>query len=91
MLLSLTSIAGRTSRVLLADVILWINIASLALYIVSSSLYALGIMRAACHATSDLKFGSCIALSSSSPAIEASKPVAVEAISMSRRRHRYSY
>ena len=32
-LLSLTSTAGRTSRVLLDDIILWINKASLALYI----------------------------------------------------------
>ena len=35
-------------------------------------------MHAVCHATSNLKFGSCTALSSSSPVIEASKLVTVE-------------
>ena len=41
------------------------------------------IMHAACHATRDLKFGSCTALSSSSPVIEASKLVTVEVESWS--------
>ena len=56
---------------LMADVIPWINKASLVLYIASC------IMHAACHAMSDLKFESCTstALSSSSPVIEASKLV----------------
>ena len=35
-------------------------------------------MHAACHATTNLKFGSCIALPSSSPVIEASKLITVE-------------
>ena len=67
MLLSLTSTAGQTSHVLLADIIPWINKASLALY----SMH---------HAMTDLKFGSCTVLSSSSPVIEVSKlvPVKVE-------------
>ena len=43
------------------------NKASLVLYY--------SIMHAACHAMSDLKFGSCTALLSSSPVIEASKLV----------------
>ena len=61
MLLSPISNAGRTSRVLLADVILWINKASLALFI------------ARVMPTTDLKFRSCTVLSSLSPLIEASK------------------
>ena len=65
MLLSPTSTAGRTSRVLLADVIPWINKISLALY----SMH---------HATTNLKFGSYTMLSSSSTVIEASKLVPVE-------------
>ncbi|MCG8625390.1 MAG: hypothetical protein MJE68_25760, partial [Proteobacteria bacterium] len=48
-LLSPTSNAGRTSRVLLADEILSINKASLALFIACTR-----------HATTDVKFGSCI-------------------------------
>jgi hypothetical protein len=59
-ILSLTGNAGRSSRVLLADVILWINKACLVLYI-------------AC--TTDLKFGSCTVMLSLSPVIEASKLV----------------
>ena len=35
-------------------------------------------MHVVCHATTDLKFGSCTALSSSSPVIEASKLIEVE-------------
>ena len=69
-LLSPTSTAGQTSRVLLAVVILWINKTSLALY----SMH---------HAMTDLKFGSYTALSSSSPVIEASKLVPVEVESQS--------
>jgi hypothetical protein len=54
-LLSLTSTAGRTSRVFLADVIPWINKAGFELYIARH--------RAACH---NRPIGSCTALSSSS-------------------------
>ena len=36
------------------------------------------VMHVACHAMTDLKFGSCTVLSSSSPEVEASKPVTVE-------------
>ena len=61
MLLSATSNTGRTSCVLLADVILWINKASLVLFI------------ARVMPTTDLKFGGCTVLWSSSPVIEASK------------------
>ena len=68
MLLTLTSTAGRTSCILLAEVIPWINQASLALY------------NSIMHATTaaNLKFGSCTVLSSLSPMIEASKLVTVE-------------
>ena len=41
------------------------------------------IMHAACHAMTDLKFRSCTVLSSSSPVIEASKPVTVKVESWS--------
>ena len=58
-LLSLTSTAGRTSRVFLAYVIPWINKASLVLYIAHIA------QRATADAT-DLKFGSGSAPSSSS-------------------------
>ena len=40
-------------------------------------------MHVACHATTDLKFGSCTVLSSSSPEVEASKPVKVKVESQS--------
>ena len=61
-ILSLTSTAGRTSRALLADVIPWINKASLALYLIAP--------HTACHAATNPMFRSCMALSSSSPVIE---------------------
>ena len=54
MLLPLTSTVDQTSRVLLANVMPWIYKASLALYIGT----------AACHTATNLKFGSCTALSS---------------------------
>ena len=69
MLLSPVSIAGRTSRVLLADVILWINKASLALFI------------SRVIPTTNLKFGSCTVLSTLSPLIEASKFEVEESVS----------
>ena len=75
-LLSPTSTTGQTSRVLLADVIPWINKASVALYIAH-------IMPCIMHATTDLKFGSYNVLSSLSPVIEASKLVPVEVESLS--------
>ena len=40
-------------------------------------------MHAACYAMTDLKFGSCTALSSSSPVIEASKLVTLDVESQS--------
>ena len=40
-------------------------------------------MHVVCHATTDLKFGSCTVLSSSSPEVEASKPVKVKVESQS--------
>lgn len=43
-------------------------------------------MHAACHATCDLKFGSCTALPSSSPVTEASKLVTVKVESRSQTR-----
>ena len=64
--LSPTSTAGWTSRVLLADVIPWINKASLVLYIAR-------MLRALCHAATNLTFGRCAALLSSPPVIEALK------------------
>ena len=59
-LLSLTSTAGRTSRILVADVIPWINKASPALYTA----------RTLCHAATNPIFRSCMALSSLSLVIE---------------------
>jgi hypothetical protein len=78
-LLSLTSTAGRTSRVLLADVIPWTNIASLALHVY--------IARA--MSRTNLKFDwKLYCTSSSSPVFEESKLVTVELESRSQRLRR---
>ena len=65
-LLSMTSTAGETSHVLLAYIMLWINIASLALYIARIIEKGLACETAVCHTATNLKFGRCTALSSPS-------------------------
>ena len=60
-------VSSQTSRVLLADVIPWINNAKYSMH----------------HAMTDLKFGRCTALSSSCPVTEASKLVTVAVESLS--------
>ena len=69
---SLTSTSGKTSRILLADIIPWINKASLALALYIASTHT------ACHALTNLTFRSCTALLSLSPVIEALKLVTVK-------------
>ena len=70
--------AGQTSRVLLAYLILCTNKPSL-----HYKYHTPCIMHAACHATTDLKLGSCIALLSSVTVTKASKFVIIEVESWS--------